>query len=198
MSEVERVVSELDDRSRNGKTAQRLITAAEVDRHRADDEMAVLREEIDEAKATIDDLHQMVDDVNAAWREGQDEIKRLSQPRKATKVEGEAVEYRYTPAQESRDTAQSLWTLGELDSIIMHLRVAGAGDDTQVLSGQHGITASVRDDGQPVAGWVREQSPERSDWKIPRWYNSHYFPWWVTAIASLLSASIGFGIAGGA
>lgn len=204
MSEISKTLGRLDARMRQSATARALVEAAEQDAQAADTALRGARLEVEAERKETEKAHglarqweQTAEELRSALEESHLEAKRLKQPRRETRVQGETVEYSYFPAQDSNPYGPTLWTIGELDSALMHLRVAGADDDTQVRSSSDGLTAEVRDDGGQVSGWSYKPEPDVkvSDRDLLM-FRLKYYPWWVLILSSTLTAVFGFALGG--
>lgn len=150
VNELERVLGELDDRAKNGLTASKLIEAATADREDAGEAVAKSQEQVLTAGAINDDLRSALDDRTR-------EVEELRKPRTQIELEDSVVNYKYSPAagkeMNRRNDALALWRLGEIESALTHLRVNGAGDDTQVRITGGDLHAKLEDTGVPPQGW---------------------------------------------
>lgn len=167
MSEFENALAELDDRAKEGKTASRLIAAAE-DTITAEQSLRK-RAEFDREQTAA-----LVDDMEAALDEARAEIAELKEPRKEIEVDGPVTKYLFSPAggtplNNSRREV-GLWRLSEIESVLMHLRLAGAGSDLQVRVVDGAVAACVaRDDNDMPDGWSWKKPEPVIVRKIPGW-----------------------------
>lgn len=167
MSEFENALAELDDRAKEGKTASRLIAAAEE----TITEEQRLREQ---AKSDLKQTVALFDDMEAALDEARAEIAELKQPRKEIEVDGPVTKYMFSPAGGTPLNASrreiGLWRLEEIESVLMHLRMAGAGGDLQVRITDGMVAACVaRDDNDLPDGWSWKKPEPVIVRKIPGW-----------------------------
>lgn len=196
MSELENVLAELDDRAKEGKTASKIIEAARMTVGTRDEHVRVLESNIVEASATIEQLR-------TSLAEQADEVTALKTPRRSTKIDGASVEYTYRPATVDADGySVSKWRLDEIESALMHLRLAGASDDTIVRADV--LRATVGDIDQPVTGWINPRT-NRAEWlpefdekglKRIKWMRSR--TWIIVGfIGFTLGGWVGMGVGGG-
>lgn len=173
MSEFENALDELDDRAKEGKTASRLIAAAE----KTITEEQRLRER---AESDREQTVALFDDMESALKDARAEIERLKQPRTEIEVDGPVTKYMFSPAGGTRlnDSRRviGLWRLEEIESVLMHLRMAGAGGDLQVRITDGMVAACVaRDDNDLPDGW---------SWKAPKPVIVRKIPGWAWIVGS--------------
>lgn len=183
MSEFEDALAELDDRAKEGKTASRLIAAAE-------DTITAEQSLRERAEFDREQTAALVDDMEAALDKARAEIAGLKEPRKEIEVDGPVTKYMFapaggTPVNMSRREV-GLWRLEEIESVLMHLRLAGAGGDLQVRITDGMVAACVaRDDNDLPEGW---------SWKEPEpvVIVKRRLPWWAWTFVAPVATGLVF------
>jgi len=194
MTAWQEALDSLSARERSGKTAQALIGAAEKMQEQNAEALRLMALDYEEKIAKMSDR---VENAEASVKEQRvtlesqaKKIANLKEPRRSVKVDGETVEYTYRPGgaeQDQYDNATSAWRMDEIESAIMHLRVAGATDDTLIQA--TAIKATIPDDGQPVTAWSRPGAqPEVTDEEIRRYKWARLRTW---SIAGFIGFAIG-------
>lgn len=167
MSEFENALAELDDRAKEGKTASRLIESATETISQLEAQRRDLQGDLSVYQGNEEELKSQLDEARA-------EIAELKEPRKEIEVDGPVTKYLFSPAggtplNNSRREV-GLWRLSEIESVLMHLRLAGAGSDLQVRVVDGAVAACVaRDDNDMPDGWSWKKPEPVIVRKIPGW-----------------------------
>lgn len=201
MTAWQETLDSLSAREQSGKTAQALIGAAEKMQEQNAEALRLMALEYEEKLATMGET---LDSAETKFREQRTtlesqakKIAKLKEPRRSVKVDGEAVEYTYRPGGAElgqRDHSTSAWRMDEIESAIMHLRVAGATDDTIIETTT--IKATITDDGQPVTSWSRPGvTPEVTEEDLKRYKWARLRAWSIAGfIGFVIGGWIGMGI----
>ena len=134
-------LAKLDDRAKDGKTASVLIAAGEELNQKLADAMDICRVQ----ERTVKDLERQVES--------------LKNPMRETSVSGPTVKHEYRPqhsevADSYSGFREGRWRLDEMESALMHLRMAGGEDGTMVRVRAGNLSAAVSDTGVIPLGWA--------------------------------------------
>ena len=134
-------LAQLDDRAKDGKTARVLIAAGDALDQKLADAMDICRVQ----ERTVQDLERQVES--------------LKSPKRETSVHGSVVKHVYSPHQSRASDSyyghrEGLWRLDEIESALMHLRMAGGEDGTMVRVRAGNLSAAVSDTGVIPLGWA--------------------------------------------
>ena len=141
----------LDDRAKNGKTAQLLIEGAE---HQLEKE----REENDSLTQQLTDAMDICRVQERTVQDLERQVESLKSPKRETSVHGSVVKHVYSPHQSRASDSyyghrEGLWRLDEIESALMHLRMAGGEDDSMVKVKAGQLSAAISDTGAAPTGW---------------------------------------------
>lgn len=133
-------LAKLDDRAKDGKTASVLIAAGEELNQKLADAMDICRVQ----ERTVKDLERQVES--------------LKNPKRETSVSGPTVKHEYKPhhsevADSYSGFREGRWRLDEMESALMHLRMAGGEDGTMIRVRAGNLSAAVSDTGVTPSGW---------------------------------------------
>ena len=133
-------LAKLDDRAKDGKTASVLIAAGDELNQKLADAMDICRVQ----ERTVKDLER--------------QVQSLKNPKRETSVSGPTVQHVYRPHQSKTSDSyyghrEGLWRLDEMESALMHLRMAGGEDGTMVKVKAGELSAAVSDTGVIPLGW---------------------------------------------
>lgn len=189
MTTWDETVESLSQREQSGKTAQMLIDAAES-------RIAELNELVASAEAAASAREENAEVLRTALEEAHLENKRLTEPRRSVSVSGDTVDYTYQPGVVESGSSYEVkkWRLDEMESALLHLRMAGAEDGTIVSA--NSIKASIPDTGQPVAAWSRPKAPpEVAEEELKRYKWARLRTWSIAGfIGFVIGGWIGMGV----
>ena len=207
MTTWDEALESLSQREMSGKTAQVLIGAAEKMKEQNTEalrlmsldyeaKIAKMADRIESAEAAASAREENAEVLRDALEAAHLENKRLTEPRRSVSVSGDTVDYTYQPGVVESGSSYEVkkWRLDELESALMHLRMAGAEDDTIVSA--NSIKASIPDTGQPVAAWSRPKAPpEVTEEELKRYKWARLRTWSIAGfIGFVIGGWIGMGI----
>ena len=141
----------LDDRAKNGKTAQLLIEGAE---HQLEKE----REENDSLTQQLTDAMEICKVQERTVQDLERQVESLKSPKRETSVDGPTIKHVYSPHTSVTSDSyyghrEGRWRLDEIESALMHLRLSGGQDDTMVRVKAGNLSSAVSDNGTVPTGW---------------------------------------------
>lgn len=149
-------LAKLDDRAKDGKTASVLIEAGEELNQKLADAMDICRVQ----ERTVKDLERQVES--------------LKNPMRETSVSGPTVKHEYKPqhsevADSYSGFREGRWRLDEMESALMHLRMAGGEDGTMIRVRAGNLSAAVSDTGVTPSGWSFDLPQEKKGLRHQVW-----------------------------
>lgn len=198
MTTWDETVESLSQREWSGKTAQVLIGAAEEEmrQHKKamqamgadyENRIAELNERIAHTEAMVASREGDAEQLRTALEEAHLENKKLITPRRRVNVNDEGVSYTYQPnvGESGPSYEVKMWRLDELESALMHLRMAGAVDDTIVAADE--VRATLPDSGQPVDAWVRPAGePEFDESTLAKFRRMRWKMGWIIGVSCFM------------
>ena len=198
MTVWQEALDSLSVREQSGKTAQVLIGAAEKMKEQNtealrlmsldyENRIAELNERIAHTEAMVASREGDAEQLRTALEEAHLENKKLTTPRRRVSVNDEGVSYTYQPGvvDSGPSYEAKMWRLDELESALMHLRMAGAADDTIVSANE--VQATLPDSGQPVDAWVRPASePEFDESTLAKFRRMRWKMGWIIGVSCFM------------
>lgn len=179
----EAALETIPERAREGKTASRLIAAAEVEIADRDKQLETVKEMTESERESVKKIcahkDQQIIDVMSKWDEAESKLKEALNPRPRQSATNEDVEYDM-----KAPYPFSTWRMDQIESVLMWLKLQGADDSTRIKL-QDGLNIHV-----PFASFDNTIAPpsesndaEDDDPKEkPRWYDR----WWVPMFLGLI------------
>lgn len=194
-------IKDIDPRALQGKTARKLQLQAEREMARRDQEArdqlqrmakvvaksGVIQEELQRAN---DRKGQELKRLQADLRETEEELEEARRPRRAAMYDGKGMELRFAPARSDSHSYYSHWTLEELESVLLHMRMAGATDKSVVVGRDSGLQVEIKDDGLPLQTW---ESPHRDVVAKPKFWWLQHKALAIGSAVMIFSAGLGLG-----
>lgn len=184
-------IKDIDPRALQGKTARKLQLQAEREMARRDqearDQLQRMAKVVAKSGVTQEELQRAIDRngqelkrLKDNLRETEEELEEARRPRRAARYNGKGLKLRFAPAQDDPRSYYSNWTLEELESVLLHMRMAGATDKSVVVGSGSGLQVELKDDGLPLQPW---KSPNRAATPVK-------LPWWLRHKAFALGTVI--------